>query len=102
MIGSNNSWSTTCGPKSLVRSMSELVDVMQATLRCGVAGDRTLYAGGQAFGPSAGNRPARYCRRDLVYRTDRLPVASAAERLSAVHYGARLFLRLARPAFVRA
>ena len=48
-----------------------------------MAADRTLYASGQAFGPSAGNRPARHCRRDLVYRTNRLPVALATEGLSA-------------------
>src|SRR5712692_6736503 len=32
--------------------------------------------------------------RDLVYRADRLSVADAAEGLSSVHDGARLFLRL--------
>src|SRR5882724_4688207 len=32
----------------------------------------------------------------LVYRADRLPVADAAQGLSPVHDGARLFLRLAR------
>ena len=48
------------------------------------------------------NRPARHCRRDLVYRTNRLPVAPAAEGLSAVYHGARLFLRLAGPGLVRA
>jgi hypothetical protein len=43
-----------------------------------------------SFWLSPGNRPARHCRRDLVYRTNRLPVARAAEGLSAVHRGARL------------
>ena len=40
-------------------------------------------------------------RRDLVYRADRLSVADAAEGLSSVHHGARLFLRLARRGPVR-
>jgi hypothetical protein len=32
------------------------------------------------------------CERDLVYRTNRLPVTPDAKGLSAVHHGARLFL----------
>src|SRR6266404_4697177 len=58
--------------------------------------DRASYAGGQAFGSAARHRVARRGGRDLVYRADRLSVADAAEGLSSVHDGARLFLRLAR------
>src|SRR5712671_1471682 len=63
--------------------------------------DRAAYAGGQAFGPTARDRVASRAGRDLVYRADRLSVADAAEGLSAVHYRARLFLRLARRRLVR-
>ena len=54
------------------------------------------YAGGQAFGPATRDRVAVRTRCDLVHRADRLSVADAAEGFSAVHYRARLFLRLAR------
>jgi transposase len=47
------------------------------------------------FGPAA-----RRIGRDLVSCPDRLLVANAAEGLSAVHYRARLFLRLARQRLV--
>src|SRR5438132_9111427 len=63
--------------------------------------ERAAYAGGQAFGPTARDRVASRLLRDLVYRADRLSVADAAEGLSAVHYRARLFLRLARRRLVR-
>src|ERR1700719_634065 len=53
-------------------------------------------AGGQAFGPAARHRVASRAGRDLVHRADRLSVADAAQGLSPVHHGARLFLRLAR------
>src|SRR6266478_101799 len=66
-----------------------------------MAADRAAYAGGQAFGPTARDRVASRAGRDFVYRADRLSVADAAEGLSAVHYRARLFLRLARRRLVR-
>ena len=46
----------------------------------------------QAAGPPARDRPARGAGRDLVYRAERLPMADAAQRLSALHDGARVFL----------
>ena len=39
---------------------------------------------------------------DAILYIARLPVAPAAQGLSAVHHGARLFLRLAGPELVRA
>src|ERR1700719_2889594 len=63
---------------------------------CGMGADRAPYAGGQAFGPAARHRVASRAGRDLVHRADRLSVADAAQGLSPVHHGARLFLRLAR------
>ncbi len=44
---------------------------------------------------AARNRFASRAGRNPLYRADGLSVANAAERLSAVHDGARLFLRLA-------
>src|SRR5215831_791721 len=54
-----------------------------------------------ASGPAARDRVACRGRCDLVSGADRLPVADAAEGLSSVHDGARLFLRLAGRRLVR-
>jgi hypothetical protein len=69
---------------------------------CGVAADRAYMPAVKRL-----DRPRETDLRDvvdadLVYRTNRLPVAPAAKRLSTVHHGARLFLRLARPGLIRA
>src|SRR6267142_6700981 len=96
MVVSSNHRGTGCGPKSPGGSMSERDSGTQAMSRMRNGADRASYAGGQAFGSAARHRVARRGGRDLVYRADRLSVADAAEGLSSVHDGARLFLRLAR------
>src|SRR6266478_1438763 len=95
MVVSSNHRGPTCGPKSLVASMSVRGNVMQRPDGSGMGADRASYASDQTFGPAARNRFASRAGRNPLYRADGLSVANAAERLSAVHDGARLFLRLA-------
>src|SRR5512132_1650405 len=98
----SNPGGTTCGPKSLDRSMSVRGALCKRPYRSRVGGDRALYAGSQALGPPAGDRLARGAGCDPVYCAQRMPVAHAAEGLSAVHDGAGVFLRLAGQRPVRA
>lgn len=61
-----------------------------------MGGDRTAAAEAERYWSPASGRFTGGGERDPLYGLDRLPVAHAAEGLSAVHDGAELLLRLAR------
>jgi hypothetical protein len=61
-----------------------------------VGGDRATFAAGQPARPSARDALAHGSERDLLHRPELLPVAHAAEGVSAIHDGAALLLPLAR------
>src|SRR5216683_8159337 len=61
-----------------------------------MAGDLTASPAAQAVRAPAENRAAKYCRCVTVHGQDRVSVAAAAARVSAVYHRAELFLCVAR------
>jgi hypothetical protein len=61
-----------------------------------VGSDQATFAAGQPARPSARDALAHGSEHDLLHRPELLPVAHAAEGVSAIHDGAALLLPLAR------
>src|SRR5437660_3119733 len=61
-----------------------------------MGGDRAAHAAAGELRTTTWDKPAGGGERDLLHRPNRLPVAHAAWRLSALHHRAAIFLRLAR------
>src|SRR5215469_6119145 len=93
----HNMWTEITRPKyerEEQRYASDLTDAEWALIAPHMPAAKRL-------GRPARDRVACRGRCDLVSGADRLPVADAAEGLSSVHDGARLFLRLAGRRLVR-
>src|SRR5438046_6897975 len=87
---------TTCGPKSLARSICARGCVTQATYRSRVANDRASVTRAAAARATAQDRAAGGGQRFVLHRADGLSVANVAGRFSTLLDGPALFLCVAR------
>src|SRR5229473_8066165 len=100
MVVSINQRGTTCGPKSLVRSMSARGWAIQAI--SAMANGQWSSRGSLSATGWDGRRRLKCavlsmqcCQCIALYGANRLPVTAVAARVSALYDGATLFLRLA-------
>jgi transposase len=98
MVVTSRHRGTTCGPKSLARSICARGCVTKRGDRSRVADDRTPVTGAPAVGATEEDRVAGGSKRVVLHRADRLSVADVARRFSAILDGPTLFLRVATTA----